>query len=237
MDRHEIPSISYESLDLSVEQRALFDRFAQILVEKNAQVNLTAITDLKEIREKHFADSLAVRLWAGFEEAAESGRILDLGTGGGFPGIPVKIAHPQADMTLLDATKKKLTAVSEMAEALELHGVCTLWARAEEAGRDPEQREAYDLVLSRAVAYLPSLIECAVPFLKEDGVFIAYKQGACEDELNAAGHALEELKASVEEVIAYNLAGEERKLIVIRKNGSTPDKYPRRAGVPVKNPL
>ena len=233
-----IPLLTYDNLPLTGDQRVQLDRYAALLEEKNREFNLTAITDPEEVREKHFADSMAASVWKGFPDIVKRGKILDLGTGGGFPGVPIKIAYPDADITLLDATRKKLEAVSEMAANIGISDLKTAWGRAEDLGRDPQHREKYDLVVSRAVAYLPALIECAVPFLKTGGIFLAYKQAGSDSEIEAAGNALHELNAVVEEQIPYQISdGETRRLLVIRKTAATPDRYPRRAGKPIKKPL
>ena len=231
-------TISYETLQLTGEQRTLFDQLLMLLTDKNRQVNLTAITDPQEIREKHFADSLAVFLCDKAAEKLQYGaKVLDLGTGGGFPALPIKIVWPDTDMTMLDATKKKLAAVDEMSEALGLKNAQTLWGRAEELAQQPEYRASFDLVVSRAAMYLPALIECAIPFLKEGGMLIAYKQGSNAGEIDASAHALDELNARITDQVSYTLAGDSRRLVVIEKTGSTPAKYPRRPGKPAKNPL
>lgn len=239
MDHAKDKIITYSSLPIGQEKRTQFDQLADLLVQANAQVNLTAITDEEEIYEKHFADSLAIRLWEGFADIVRSEKkILDLGTGGGFPGMPIKIAYPPAEICLLDATRKKLEAIDMMISNLDLHDVRTIWGRAEELGRNKEHREKYDLVVSRAVAYLPALIECAVPFLKIGGSFVAYKRGDSQEEIDASAHALQELNAEISETIPYRIAdGDLRQLVVICKKGQTPDKYPRRPGKPMKKPL
>ena len=238
MSQNDQHTISYETLRLTEEQRRLFDQLLLLLTEKNRQVNLTAITDPQEIRAKHFADSLAVCLC---EEAVEKlrkgAKVLDLGTGGGFPALPIKIVYPDTDMTMLDATRKKLTALDEMSDALDLENAVTCWGRAEELAHQPEYRETFDLVVSRAAMYLPALIECAVPFLKKGGMLIAYKQGSNEDEIEESGHALEELNAQITGQMLYSISGDLRRLVMIEKTGPTPDKYPRRSGKPTKNPL
>ena len=238
MIQNDISKISYETLRLTGEQRKLFDQLILLLDEKNRQVNLTAITDPQEIREKHFADSLAVCLCKEAEEKMQQGaKVLDLGTGGGFPALPVKIVYPDAEMTMLDATAKKLAVLDEMTGALGLENAVTVWGRAEELAHEAKYRASFDLVVSRAAMYLPALIECAVPFLKEGGTLIAYKQGSNDDEIAASGHALDELNARITRQVPYSVSGDLRRLVMIEKTGPTPDKYPRRPGKPTKNPL
>ena len=238
MIQNDINKISYETLRLTGEQRKLFDQLVLLLAEKNRQVNLTAITDPKEIREKHFADSLAVCLCKEADEKFRQGaKVLDLGTGGGFPALPIKIVYPDTEMTMLDATRKKLTVLNEMTEVLGLKNAATIWGRAEELAHQPEYRAYFDMVVSRAAMYLPALIECAVPFLKEGGMLIAYKQGSNDDEIVESAHALDELNAEITGQALYSIGGDARRLIMVEKTGPTPDKYPRRPGKPTKNPL
>ena len=238
MNQNDKNTISYETLPLTAEQRDLFDQLMLLLIEKNSQINLTAITDPEEIREKHFADSLAVCLCKEAEEKMQQGaKVLDLGTGGGFPALPIKIVYPDTEMTMLDATRKKLTVLNEMTEVLGLKNAATIWGRAEELAHQPEYRAYFDMVVSRAAMYLPALIECAVPFLKEGGMLIAYKQGSNEDEIAASGRALDELNARITRQVPYSVSGDLRRLVMIEKTGPTPDKYPRRPGKPAKNPL
>ena len=238
MNQNDKNTISYETLPLTGEQRKLFDQLVLLLAEKNRQVNLTAITDPKEIREKHFADSLAVCLCKEADEKFRQGaKVLDLGTGGGFPALPVKIVYPDAEMTMLDATAKKLAVLDDMTGALGLENAVTVWGRAEELAHEAKYRASFDLVVSRAAMYLPALIECAVPFLKEGGTLIAYKQGSNDNEIAASGHALDELNARITRQVPYSVSGDLRRLIMVEKTGPTPDKYPRRPGKPTKNPL
>ena len=238
MIQNDINKISYETLRLTGEQRHLFDQLILLLTEKNRQVNLTAITDPQEIREKHFADSLAVCLCKEADEKLRQGaKVLDLGTGGGVPALPIKIVYPDTEMTMLDATAKKLAALDEMSDALGLKNAVTCWGRAEELAHQPEYRAYFNMVVTRAAMYLPALIECAVPFLKEGGMLIAYKQGSNDDEIVESAHALDELNAEITGQVPYSIGGDARRLIMIEKTGPTSDKYPRRPGKPTKNPL
>lgn len=244
--------ITYDN-SIREDLKGRFDSLLSLLLETNSKMNLTAIREEQAVREKHFADSLAISLWDKWKDYENGARILDLGTGGGFPGLPLTIAYPAIDITMLDSVRKKLGFIDEAIGRLELNNARTLWARAEEAARREEHREAYDLVVSRAVAYLPSLVECTVPFLKEGGYFIAYKQAESDEEIQAAQAALNALNAKIEERIPYRLgadgggvdqdydnparADSARCLLIIRKCGPTPERYPRRAGKPMKDPI
>lgn len=227
-------AIRFDTIEMGGEQRRQFDLLCTRLIERNKVVNLTAITDPDEIREKHFADSLAILQWAGL---ADCRKMIDLGTGGGFPGLPVAITCPQIDVTMLDSAGKKLAFVDDMIAELGLANARILWARAEDAAHDADHREAYDLAVSRAVAPLPVLVEYALPFLRSGGAFVSYK-GAAADEIEASARALRELGGEVETTVPYTIeGGDERVFIVIRKTGETPQKYPRRAGKPSKSPI
>lgn len=227
-------AIRFDTIEMTGEQRRQLGILCERLVERNKIVNLTAITEPDEIREKHFADSLAILQWAGLSDCRE---MIDLGTGGGFPGLPVAITCPQIDVTMLDSAGKKLAFVDDMIAEFRLANARTLWARAEDAAHDADHREAYDLAVSRAVAPLPVLVEYALPFLRSGGAFVSYK-GAAADEIEASARALRELGGEVETTAPYTIeGGDERVLIVIRKTGKTPQKYPRRAGKPSKSPI
>ena len=149
----------------------------------------------------------------------------------------LKIVYPGTDIMMLDATRKKLTVLDEMTGALGLKNAATVWGRAEELAHQPEYRAYFNMVVSRAAMYLPALIECAVPFLKEGGMLIAYKQGSNDDEIVESAHALDELNAEITGQVLYSIGGDARRLIMVEKTGPTPDKYPRRPGKPTKNPL
>lgn len=218
---------------LTTEQCDAFETYYRELVTWNARVNLTAITDRHEVFVKHFLDSLSV---APFVRAAR--RVLDIGSGAGFPGVPLKIALPHLQMTLLEATGKKVAFLQHIVTRLDLREVTVLHARAEDAAHDATQRAQYDVVVARAVASLATLCEYALPFVQQGGVFIAQKGVAVEDEVRAATHACTVLGGCVCEVVPVRLPGlEPRHLVIIEKISATPDTYPRRAGVPERRPL
>lgn len=218
--------------DLQIQQ---FIDYYELLVEKNNIMNLTAITEFKEVVQKHFIDSLSlVRVLS-----LKNEKILDLGTGAGFPGIPLKIVFPEVNVLLLDSLNKRLIFLNEVIEKLKLDKITTLHGRAEDFGRDALYREQFDLCVSRAVAKLSSLSEYCLPFVKKGGYFIAYKSGNIDNEIIESKRAFKILGSKVEKIDKFNLSGTEmeRSFIVLRKTEATPKGYPRSAGKPSKDPL
>ncbi len=219
-------------LTLSEEQFRQLDTYARMLVEWNEKMNLTAITEPEEIETKHFLDCLlAARLLEGNE------RVIDVGTGAGFPGMVLKIAHPGIKLCLLDGLDKRLTFLAAVCD--EIGAECELiHARAEDAGHDSRLRERFDAATARAVAPLNVLAEFCLPFVRTGGRFIAMKGSAAADELAAAGNALRELHGNVKAAERHTLPdGSDREIIVIEKMEPTPDRYPRRAPAIKKRPL
>ncbi len=202
-----------------------FYDLTELLLDCNAQMNLTAITDLHEILCKHYADSLTAAPYL-----PQNARVIDVGCGGGFPTLPLAIARPDLSITALDSTAKKLTFVAQAALALHL-SVKTLNARAEEAARNADFRQSFDAVVSRAVARLQILCELCLPFLRVGGIFVALKGSAAEQELSDAKNAIARLGGKVEDVIAADLGEPDQAaahtVILIRKAAPTPDIYPR----------
>ncbi|MDP2953017.1 MAG: 16S rRNA (guanine(527)-N(7))-methyltransferase RsmG [Chloroflexota bacterium] len=225
-------------LDLASEALAAFQTYYEELIDWNEQANLTTITDYQEVQIKHFLDSLSCLLvLAGLP--LERWRGLDIGAGAGFPGLPLKIARPQIDLTLLEPKKKRLRFLQHLVERLELPGVATIEGRAEELGHQPGHREGYDLVFARAVATLPVLLEYALPLCRIGGIFLAQKGPDIKEELEASGVALKVLGGRLREVKGFELPHSMgwRNLVVVEKVVPTPEKYPRRPGVPAKRPL
>ena len=221
-------------LTLTADQLALFDRLAQALVAQNRVMNLTAITEPSDIVTKHFADSLTVAAAFPMPNAAS---VLDLGTGAGFPGLPLMILRPDLHMTLLDSTAKKLAYVAATADALGL-AVQTLHQRAEVAGQDPAFRAQFDLVCSRAVASLPVLCEYALPLLRLGGTLAAMKSLRAEEELAQAETAIKTLGGTLSGMQAFTLAdGSSRTVLLIQKTSQTPTAYPRPGTQIAKKPL
>lgn len=222
------------NISLSEEQVQQFLTYYEMLVETNKVMNLTAITEFDEVIEKHFLDSLSLcQVYDLYREV----KILDMGTGAGFPGIPLKIAFPEIDLVLADSLNKRIIFLQEVTCHLGLKKVEALHARAEEMGRNKQYREQFDLCVSRAVANLSSLSEYCIPFIKEGGKFISYKSGEIEEETNQAKKAISILGGKIEDVYKFDLYEQKRSFVIIRKEKKTPKAYPRKAGTPTKTPL
>lgn len=213
-----------------------FDRFYDLLLAANRQTNLTSITDEKDIVLKHFVDSLSCVSGGYLEGTLEA---IDVGTGAGFPGIPLLIAKPSLKVTLMDATRKKTVFTESVIEALRLKNARVLWGRAEEVSQEPQHREAYERVVTRAVSALGTLYELCLPFIKVGGYLIAQKGPEALREVQEAALAAEKLGGQLAEVIPLKLpvTGDSRNLVIVAKTAPTPDKYPRPPGIPQKNPL
>ncbi|MBA7604747.1 Ribosomal RNA small subunit methyltransferase G [subsurface metagenome] len=223
-------------LELNSGQLEQFDAYYHELVDWNQRINLTAITDYEEVQIKHFLDSLTVTLaW----QPAKGDAVIDVGTGAGMPGVPLKIAFPDVKLVLLEATAKKVSFLHHIKEKLGLDDVEIIVGRAEEVAHVALYRERFELVLSRAVAPLPALVELTLPFCAVGGSFIAQKKGSIDEEISRADKAIRLLGGRLGEVkkIELDEFADERYLIVIDKISSTPEPYPRRPGVPGKKPL
>ena len=209
-------------------------RYSEILREKNKVMNLTAITDPTEIVTRHFLDCAALAPYM-----PQDGRVLDVGTGAGFPGIPLKIAFPEVEVVLLDSLNKRVKFLNEVIGQLGLSKITAIHGRAEDFARQKEYREQFDLVVSRAVANLSSLSEYCLPYVKVGGRFVSYKSGKLNEELAAAQKAIHVLGGEAKEPVYFQLTGteDERSFVCIEKGKATPKKYPRKAGTPAKEPI
>lgn len=221
---------------LNDEQKRQFDSFYELLVEWNKVMNLTGITEYEEVNEKHFVDSLSIT------KAIDMNcvdNLIDIGTGAGFPGIPLKIAFPHLKVVLLDSLNKRIKFLNTIIEELELIDIETIHGRAEDFAKQGEYREQFDLCVSRAVANLSTLSEYCMPYIHTGGMFIPYKSGEIEEEVTGAKKAVHVLGGKIEDVVKFQLPGTEigRSFVKIKKYQNTPKKYPRKAGLPAKEPI
>ncbi len=229
-----------EKLGLSLTERQLeqFDIYFRELLDWNRRINLTSITEYDAVQINHFLDSLTVTL-AIDKKTSYGLRIIDVGTGAGLPGIPLKILFSEINLTLLEATAKKAEFLNHITAQLGLNNIEIITSRAEETAHRQEYRERFDTVLSRAVAPVATLVELTLPFCKTGGSFIAQKKGNISREINQAEKAINILGGKLRELKRINLDEfpDERYLVIIDKTAETPDKYPRRPGIPAKRPI
>ena len=217
-----------------------YGRYREDILDWNEKVNLTSITNLEEFEEKHFVDSLAC---IGSEEFISAKRIIDVGSGGGFPGVPLAIAYPEKEYLLLDSSAKRMRIVTDIAESLGIENVRTIHGRAEDAGKDEFLRESFDLCVSRAVAALPVLLEYCLPFVKVGGTFVSYKGPGSDAEFEEGKRALEILggklsqELEMKDTLFSGVVSGSHKLFFFEKVSPTPASYPRSAGKPSKKPI
>lgn len=234
------------NINLSKEQINQFMLYYELLIEWNSFMNLTAIVEFEEVCKKHFVDSLSLIMAKNHifkmihkDLSEDSITLIDVGTGAGFPAIPLKIAFPNLNITLLDSLNKRVKFLNEVIEKLKLENITAIHGRAEDMARKDEYRNFFDIGVSRAVANMSTLAEYVIPFVKIEGIFIPYKSEKITDELANANNALSILGGKVIEQIDYVLPDSEyyRNLVIIKKEKDTPKKYPRKAGMPSREPL
>lgn len=229
----------FHKINLSLEEHQYeqFIHYYEMLIERNKVMNLTSITEFEEVIHKHFVDSVIY-----FEKIVDNAsniKLIDMGTGAGFPGIPIKIVYPSVEVVLLDSLNKRIKFLEEVIQALDLNNITAIHSRAEDAGRNPEYREQFDCCVSRAVANLATLSEYCLPFVKTGGYFVSYKSGEVDEELEQSKHALKLLGGEIEEQKKFVLPGTNisRSILYIKKKTPIAKRYPRKAGLPSKEPL
>ncbi len=238
MDNISLLKDGFNQMGLSVNEEVINEliTFKDVLLEWNEKINLTTITDEREFYIKHLLDSSTCMLT---NKIVDNANIIDVGTGAGFPGIPIKIINKGVKLTLLDSLNKRISYLNDVIERLKMENVKTVHARAEEAGVNKLYREKYDVVLSRAVAALNILSEYCIPFVKKGGFFICQKGPSYAEEVKEADNAIKMLGGSVINVEEYSLPFSDIKhyIIIIEKVRETPTKYPRKPGKPAANPI
>ncbi len=231
-----VHDLSELGVSLDDNQISRFIRYYEMLVEWNQVMNLTAITEYDDVMKKHFIDSIS--LIKAYDVKSQV-KVIDVGTGAGFPGLALKIAYPSLQVTLLDSLNKRIQFLDAVINELQLSGVDTIHGRAEDYAKPAKIREKYDLCVSRAVANLSTLSEYCLPFVKEGGYFISYKSEKITEEVQKAESAIKILGGKIENQVEFYLPDSDiyRNLFVIKKIKKTPVKYPRKAGLPSKEPL
>ena len=224
---------------LTEKDLAPFRVYYEELVAWNERFNLTAITDYEGVQVRHFMDALSCLLAIPRSDLQAGARVIDVGTGAGFPGVPLKLLCPNMRLSLLEATKKKATFLEHLVDRLGLRGVDVIWARAEDLGQQPGHRECYDWAVARAVAEMPTLVELLLPLVRVGGAALAQKGEGGPAETHGAEEAIRMLGGHVRKLVSVDLHGlaETRYLVIVDKVARTPEKYPRRPGMPAKRPL
>ena len=229
-----LSEFSKVGLSIDSEKAEMLCRYYEMLVETNRVMNLTAITEFEEVVRKHFADSLILSKYLDFHNIH---RVIDIGTGAGFPGMVLKIVFPHISLTLLDSLSKRIRFLQNVAEELGLTDIEFAHARTEDAACQAKYREQYDLAVSRAVAQMNVLSEYCLPYVKVKGTFVAYKGGDVKEEILASENAIRLLGGRLQKVETFSLYDMQRSLVFSDKKNTSPKKYPRKAGMPSKSPL
>ncbi len=228
----------FKKINIQYDEKTInnFEKYKNLIIEWNKKINITSIDSEEEIYLKHFIDSVIIKKYVIIKKGAKT---IDIGTGGGFPGIPLKLVDNNMEITLLDSLNKRIKFLEEVVKELNLKEVECIHGRAEELGQDIEYREKYDYGFSRAVASLNVLLEYVLPFIKKNGLFVAFKGSNFNDEIQDSKNALKLLGGEIIDVEEYNLPESDisRSLIIVKKTKKTPNKYPRRPGTPNKKPL
>ena len=227
-------SMNSIGIELTNSQLNAFETYYDMLIDRNKVMNLTAITEFDEVMDKHFLDS--VYLFRSIELKADY-KLIDIGTGAGFPGIPLKIVFPELKITLLDSLNKRVGFLNDVIDELNLNDIEAIHGRAEDIARDKTYRASYDIAVSRAVANLSTLSEYCLPFVKIGGKFVSYKSGDCADEVDNAKSAIHLLGGKINKIDEFSYSNNSRSFIVIDKLMNTSNKYPRKAGLHSKKPL
>ena len=227
-------SMNSIGIELTDSQLNAFETYYDMLIDRNKVMNLTAITEFDEVMDKHFLDSVYLFRSIKLEEDY---KLIDIGTGAGFPGIPLKIVFPELKITLLDSLNKRVGFLNDLIEELNLNDIEAIHGRAEDIARNKAYRASYDIAVSRAVANLSTLSEYCLPFVKIGGKFVSYKSGDCADEVDNAKAAIHLLGGKINKIDEFSYSNNSRSFIVIDKVMNTSNKYPRKAGLPSKEPL
>ena len=218
--------------DLNDEQIEEFKKYLELLIEWNKKINLTSITEENEVITKHFADSLSIQKYI-----KDNSKVIDVGTGAGFPGIPLKISNSSLEITLLDSLNKRINFLNTIIQELHIEKIKTIHGRAEDFGHNLDYREKFDYAVCRAVAKLNVLAEYMLPYLKIGGTFICMKGPNIEEEIEIAQKALKILGGKIEKIESFELEGNQRNIIIIKKEKNTPKNFPRKSGIPSKQPI
>lgn len=231
-----VSKLQEKGIQLSEKQQKQFTKYYQILVKWNEKMNLTGLTEEQDVYLKHFYDSISLAFYVNFEEVES---ICDVGSGAGFPSIPLKICFPHIKVTIIDSLQKRIRFLEHLAKELSLDDVSFIHSRAEDAGQNKRFREAFDVVTARAVARMSVLSELCLPFVQKKGIFAAMKGANIDDELEQGKKAIQTLGGNIQDVHSFSLPIEEseRTIVIIEKQKNTPKKYPRKAGTPNRQPI